>query len=110
MTKNEQFTCLCDYIDKLHIRKNHDYGDSFGQMWQRYGIVSAMVRLTDKMNRINNLTSGNQAMVKDESLRDTLLDLAAYALMTVIELDNDKGHQEPYVNSCMTFAEVDDGK
>ena len=85
--KNEKFRELCTAMDALHIRKSNDYGDSFGQMWERYGITSAMIRLTDKMNRLYSLTSGKTQMVTDESIRDTLMDLASYALMTVIELD-----------------------
>ena len=92
MDKNEAFGMLCEQITDTHKRKSHDYGDSFGQMWERFGITSAVIRLSDKMNRVYTLTSGKSAEVKDESLRDTLLDLASYAIMTVVEMDKEKGN------------------
>lgn len=49
-------------------------------------MISAVTRIADKVNRLQNLSvRGRQ--VSDESVRDTLLDLANYAVMSVIELD-----------------------
>lgn len=45
------------------------------------------IRLGDKFNRFKSLSKGNEWHVKDESIRDTLLDLANYAILTVMELD-----------------------
>ena len=51
------------------------------------------IRLDDKLNRLKSLAK-NQAQVQDESIRDTLLDLANYAIMTVIEMELEKGEKE----------------
>lgn len=67
---------------QTYIKKNHDYGNSFDQSLDKFGIVAAIVRMEDKMNRISSLIQ-KEGKVKDESIEDTLLDLANYAIMTV---------------------------
>lgn len=47
----------------------------------------ARIRLGDKFNRFKTLSRSNDQKVTDESIRDTLLDLANYALMTVLEME-----------------------
>ena len=74
----------------LYIRKNHDYGDSFHQSFLEEGLTMARIRLGDKFNRFKTLSKSGKAAVNDESIRDTLLDLANYAIMTVMELDSAK--------------------
>ena len=66
-------------------RKNADYGDSFVKVRQKYP-NSVLVRLNDKLNRLEVLMGkSRQAKVKDESIEDTLLDLANYALLELTE-------------------------
>lgn len=77
---------LCDMIHDTYVRKNHDYGDSFSRSFEEWGSVSAAVRIEDKFNRFKNLIKNNDNMVKDESVTDTLLDMANYCIMTVMEL------------------------
>ena len=74
--------------------KNADYGSSFDDGIDRFGLVSAAVRICDKANRFASLADGKSAQVKTESLRDTLMDLANYAVMTVMRLDQDKKGDE----------------
>jgi hypothetical protein len=79
-----------EVIEEIHETfkiKNADYGNSFGEQYEEYGILSAVIRLDDKMRRLKQLMK-QEAQVKDESIRDTVLDLANYAIMTVMELDN----------------------
>lgn len=73
-------------------RKNADYGDSFGASLDKYGPVAAHVRMSDKINRLQSLVVRRQeAQVKDESIADTFLDLACYAIMTKVwVLEKDK--------------------
>lgn len=78
---------LMDEIHQLYIRKNHDYGDSFHLSFLEEGMAACRIRLGDKMNRFKNLTLGSTQMVGDESVRDTLIDLANYAIMGVIEME-----------------------
>ena len=77
---------ILDEIYDTYKRKNADYGNSFGEQFIEYGLLSAVIRLDDKMRRLKQLLK-NEAQVKDESIRDTLLDLANYAIMTIMELD-----------------------
>jgi hypothetical protein len=71
---------------KLYIAKNKDYGNSFEQSLNKFGIVAGIVRMGDKMNRIESLST-KEAQVKEESIKDTLIDLANYAIMTLIWLN-----------------------
>ena len=88
MTKIEQHKKLCDSLNDLYARKNADYGDSFHLSFKQEGMAMPRIRLGDKYNRFCALTRGSKRQVNDESVRDTLIDLANYALMTVLELDN----------------------
>jgi hypothetical protein len=76
-------------IHDIYKRKNNDYGNSHSQSFAKFGLIASVVRMSDKMNRLETLCT-KQAQVKDESIRDTLLDLANYAIMTVMELDAQK--------------------
>ena len=78
----------------LYERKNHDYGNSFSETYRKLGVISATTRMLDKMNRVVSLVTKEQQKVNDESLRDTLIDLANYAVMTIMELDGEKPSAE----------------
>ena len=77
---------ICQKLNQVYKAKNHDYGDSFGNTYKKLGIISAVTRLSDKMNRLMSLAVKHDAQVKDEKIEDTLLDMANYAIMTLIEL------------------------
>lgn len=88
MTKLERHMKLCEELNATYTKKNHDYGDSFHVTYLEEGMAMARIRLSDKLNRFKTLTRNKDtAQVDDESVRDTLMDLANYALMTVLELD-----------------------
>ena len=89
-TKQQRFRQITDEMANLYEKKNADYGDSFGETYRRLGLVSAVTRIQDKCNRLCNLAvHQGQQQVKDESIRDTLVDLANYAIMTLIELEEE---------------------
>lgn len=79
----------------LYKRKNSDYGNSVAKTFDEYGLVSFLVRIEDKLNRVATLTkkSTTEQQVKDEKIEDTLLDLANYSIMALIELDRVKSEQ-----------------
>jgi hypothetical protein len=77
---------ICQKLNQVYKAKNHDYGDSFGDTYKKLGIISAVTRLSDKMNRLMSLAVSHDAQVKDEKIEDTLLDMTNYAIMTLIEL------------------------
>lgn len=92
----EIHAAFCRYLNDLYARKNSDYGDSFHDTYNKFGIISALIRISDKYNRIVSLCANSSASkVQDESVRDTLLDMANYCIMTAMELtDNQVGNQE----------------
>lgn len=81
---------ICNDLAALFERKNHDYGDSFHQIFLEEGWPMVRIRLSDKLNRVKALTKGDSQKVQDESLRDTLMDLANYAILAVMEMDRRK--------------------
>lgn len=88
-TKLERHKEICTELSKTYRKKNEAYGDSFGKTFRELGIISAVTRMEDKMNRIASLAAGAKNEVADESIRDTLKDLANYAIMTLIEMDGE---------------------
>lgn len=88
MNKVERHKQICTYLNSLYERKNNDYNDSFGKSFAEYGMAMPCIRLEDKLNRLKALTVHNHKQeVLDEGIKDTLEDLANYAIMTIIELD-----------------------
>lgn len=87
MTKIQKHLDICEKLTLMYVDKNVDYGDSFGDTFNKLGLISAVTRITDKTNRLQSLCV-NKQKVKDESIKDTLMDLANYAIMTLIELDS----------------------
>lgn len=88
-SSDELFKKITDKMVATYIAKNHDYGNSFSKSLDTFGLISAIIRLTDKLNRVEAL-SKSDAKVQDESMLDTLLDMANYAIMTYIWLVNKK--------------------
>ena len=77
------------YVDQIeemlntYIAKNIDYGNSFSELYNDYGLLSTVIRLSDKLNRLKRLQKADAEV--EESVEDTLQDLANYAIMTLIE-------------------------
>lgn len=82
------FRVVTGEMFNLYRKKNHDYGNSFSEQFQELGMASSIIRLSDKLSRLKSLHSKPQ-QVTDESTRDTLIDLANYAVMTIMELDRE---------------------
>ena len=71
---------------ELFRKKNADYGDAFAN----YGVIGILVRMGDKINRLQSISSKKVSLINTESLRDTLIDLHNYAAMGIMLLDEDK--------------------
>lgn len=84
--RSAEHAAVCKELTELYARKNHDYGDSFHITFQKWGPTMSAIRLEDKLQRFEKLIRSDSE-VKNESIRDTLIDLANYAIMTVMELD-----------------------
>lgn len=82
-----------NYTDKLAdtlVKKNAAYGDAFGKSIEKYGYIAALVRMSDKWNRLNNLMLDSDGVDNlGESVQDTLLDLAGYCILTMAALNNE---------------------
>ena len=70
---------------ELFARKNADYGDAFAT----YRAVGVIVRMGDKISRLQSITNRQISLVNTESLRDTLIDLHNYSAMSIMLLDED---------------------
>lgn len=90
MASIESFDIVLEEMLQTFEAKNSDYGNSFGDTIAEFGYVPAVARINDKLNRIKNMLKG-QKMKYHESMRDNLLDIATYCVMTIVEID--KGTQ-----------------
>ena len=77
---------ILDKMHELYVSKNKDYGDSVSKTYKKYGLTSFLVRMEDKLNRVETLIKNEESKVKDEKIEDTLLDLANYSILAIIEL------------------------
>ena len=94
MNKYDRHMEICKKLNEIYKKKNHDYGDAFSESYGKYGAVMPIIRLEDKLNRFRNLVMNGNVEVKTESMEDTLLDLANYAIMTVIEIESRERNNE----------------
>lgn len=86
MTRVERFREIAEDIAQLYEAKDRCYGDSFGLTYQKLGIISAVTRISDKYNRLCNLVTSPAALDDcGESIEDTLKDMAAYCIMTLMQ-------------------------
>lgn len=83
MTRGEQIQTVQKEALVLFEKKNKDYGDAFAN----FGTIGVLVRLSDKISRAVSISNSSVTLVKDESLRDTLIDLHNYAAMAIMLMD-----------------------
>lgn len=83
--KIDRFHEIVNEMANLYAKKNSNYGDSFGKLYNDLGPIAGLVPLHNKLDRITSLIKGNQNNF--ESLEDSLKDLACYAVMNLIELE-----------------------
>lgn len=77
----EEYEKIVTETVKLCKRKNADYGSSVQDTYEKFGDISYLVRITDKYNRICSLLQNGKAEVEDESITDTIVDLANYCFL-----------------------------
>ena len=103
------FDAVLTVMRDTYLRKNADYGDSFRETMEEYGLTALNLRLADKLNRLKSLSKSAEPAVKGESIVDTLLDIANYAVMGAMYVaptcDNDTGGAS---HSIMGIASVHD--
>ena len=89
---------------ELFKRKNQDYGDAFA----KYGVVGVLVRMGDKISRLQSISTTSVSLVDTESLRDTLIDLHNYSAMAIMLLDeDDKKKMKQQLDILMQYQDQD---
>lgn len=86
MPLDEYYDQVLNEMSEIHTAKNTDYGDSVSKTYAEFGLVSYLVRMSDKLNRAISVNRHGVTHVTDEKLYDTLLDLANYAAMAAAEV------------------------
>ena len=85
-TDADRFKEITDKMFETFKAKNHDYGSSFSNLFKECGMTYAYGHMAEKLERINSLRK-NGSKVKGESMKDSLYDLANYAILTIMELE-----------------------
>jgi hypothetical protein len=90
MNKAQLHADICVQLNDTYQAKNADYGDAYSRVRKEEGDRYVLGSLKNKVYRLEALLHGENPKVKDESIEDTLLDLANYCIMEVIErkIDN----------------------
>ena len=86
---------------ELFKKKNQDYGDAFAN----YGAIGVLVRIGDKISRLQSITTRQISLINTESLRDTLIDLHNYSAMAIMLLDEKKPLERLKYPSPVSSAE-----
>ena len=81
---------ICYDLPCTYEKKNNDYGDSFARVRKEEGHTAILVRLKDKLYRLETILHGAEIKVKDETIEDTLLDMANYCIMELVEREVEK--------------------
>jgi glutathionyl-hydroquinone reductase len=89
MTMQEVYETIVEELTEIYQKKNHDYGNSFSILYQKFGLKSVIIRLWDKLLRLETLCD-KEAKVSEETIDDTLKDLANYAIMALAERECQK--------------------
>lgn len=92
-SESGEFRDITNSMIQTYQAKNQDYGNSFEKSLDKFGLIASVIRLNDKISRIESL-SRTEAKVIDESIEDTLLDLANYSVMTIIWLRKNRANEE----------------
>ena len=79
-----------NHLNETYRAKNKDYGDAFGKSHEKYGAIAGLTRINDKFNRLEELILSGEQLVEDETVLDTLLDLANYSIMLYMELEEEE--------------------
>lgn len=84
----KEFEKLVKSLTKLRAKKNHDYGDGFMKNYIKYGSEALFFDILRKFQRLENiLLNGGALKVADETLQDTLGDLAIMCINGMVWLN-----------------------
>lgn len=78
---DNKFLEYTNHLAEVLQEKNDAYDDSFTKSADEDGLLVLKIRLGDKFNRVSSLIKKNELKENDESLEDTLLDMAGYSIL-----------------------------
>lgn len=81
----EYFKRKTEEMYEIFMGKRKDYGPTTTKTFEEYGIVAMLVRMEDKFGRLKRL-SVRETVPHYESIEDTLMDLANYCIITLLEM------------------------
>ena len=81
---------ITDFMHKTYVSKNKDYGNSFERTHKEIGSRASLGRIADKFYRLQNIILNDEQLVEDETVKDTLIDMANYAIMFAMELEEEE--------------------
>ena len=96
------FTEYTREMAETFARKRADYGQTTTETFEKFGPISMLVRMHDKLGRLDNLF-GTGKEPYNESVIDTLIDLANYSLITILELQKQRAKAVRTVNTPDEF-------
>ena len=103
----EEHKKLCDLMHEIYIKKNSDYGNSFSDLYEEYGSIISEIHIREKFNRFKQLRT-NESQV-GESIEDTLMDMANYCLLTLLEMKKLNSYvDEEVVEEDIELEEIQD--
>lgn len=105
---------LTDGIHEMFLKKNRDYGNSFENSLDEWGLLPSVIRIQEKLDRTKTSLK-KELLVNDESVEDTFLDLANYAIMTVMWLEKQKNggfteFENELLDNNVSVPFIQDGK
>lgn len=93
---SQRYLELLDEMKELHVKKNAGYVGDDPDAWANFRMsiafnvspfIGSLVRMSDKYIRVANLVKNPKNEQVGESIKDTLKDLAAYALIALCLLE-----------------------
>lgn len=94
------YIAALDHLESVYRRKNADYGNSAHHTYVEFGEVALVVRISDKLSRLQTLLSGAEAKVKDESILDTIGDAVTYLVILCAEMDTERSDLDTETNKA----------
>ena len=76
-----QFKQILEPIAELLQQKNKNYGNSYDKIRNSHGKLSLVIRLEDKLNRLETIAKDENTDLGDESYEDTLKDIIGYCTL-----------------------------
>jgi hypothetical protein len=90
--QSKRFYEILNVIKELHDKKRHDYADTadifanfrLSELAGTPAWQGSVIRMGDKYARICNFIKKGEFKFKEENIKDTLMDMAIYSLITMI--------------------------